>query len=218
MNRLPLSGSDAAGESAAQFRAGLQAICADVELHARLLNTLSLLEHIGSRKIMLARGAALDGRMLQHLAEETRHAYFFKRAAEKIAQRSLDYGGACTLAGAAARFYMGRLDYGVNSALPSGSSLPYLYMSLVIEDRAIWAYRIYQRVLSDAGCGISLKPVLAEEKLHLHAMLNQIEADDAQAWKRIPEFCALEHLAFERLWNAIEQDCAGSGQHARAAE
>jgi hypothetical protein len=212
MNRLPLSGSD--GKAAAPFRARLEAICADVEVHARFLNTLSLLEHIGSRKIMLARGAAPDGHMLQHLAEETRHAFFFKRSAEKLARRSLDYSETCTLAGAAARFYMGRLDSHITSALRSGTDvLPYLYMSLIIEDRAIWAYRIYQRVLDDSDCGISLKPVLAEEKLHLDAMLNQIERQDSQARARIAQFCAIEHAGFERLWNAIGQDCA----HIRAA-
>ena len=219
MNRLPLSEREgAAGESAARFCAGLEIICADVELHARFLNTLSLLEHIGSRKIMLARGAAPDGRMLQHLAEETRHAFFFKRAAEKLVRRSLDYSRTCTLAGAAARLYLGRLDAGISSALPRGNPLPYLYMSLVIEDRAIWAYRIYQHMLTETRCGISLKPVLAEETLHLAAMLNQIEAQDAQARDRIPEICALEHVGFERLWVAIEQDCATSAQSARAAE
>jgi hypothetical protein len=209
MNHLPLSGNEAtAGESAARFRAGLQAICADVGLHARFLNTLSLLEHIGSRKIMLARGVAPDGGMLQHLAEETRHAFFFKRAAEKVGRQSLDYSGSRTLAGTAARFYVGRLDARVTSALGGNDSLPYVYMSLIIEDRAIWAYRIYQRVLTDAGCAISLKPVLAEEKLHLKSMLDHIERRDVKARQRIAEFCAFEHLCFERLWNAIEQDCA----------
>ena len=210
MNHLPLSGNEAtAGESAARFRAGLQTICGDVGLHARFLNTLSLLEHIGSRKIMLARGAAPDGGMLQHLAEETRHAFFFKRAAEKLARQPLDYGGSRALAGAAARFYIGRLDARVTSELQGGNgSLPYVYMSLIIEDRAIWAYRIYHKVLTDAGCAISLKPVLAEEKLHLKSMLDHIERHDVKARQRIAEFCTFEHLCFERLWNAIEQDCA----------
>jgi hypothetical protein len=81
-------------------------------------------------------------------------------------------------------------------------------MSLIIEDRAIWAYRIYHRVLTDAGCAISLKPVLAEEELHLKSMLDHIERHDVKARQRIAEFCAFEHLCFERLWNAIEQDCA----------
>ena len=218
MTRLPLSGREPAGESAARFRAGLARICGDVELHARFLNTLSLLEHVGSRKIMLARGTAGDAGTLQHLAEETRHAFFFKRAAEKLARRRLDHGGACMLAGSAARFYMARLDARISSGLPRGNRLPYLYMSLVIEDRAIWAYGIYQRVLTEMHCGISLKPVLAEEKLHLDAMLNEVEGQDVQARNRIPEFCALEHLAFERLWSAIEQDCARSTRTLWAAE
>jgi hypothetical protein len=206
MNRLPLSGSD--GEAEAPFRTSLETICGDVELHARFLNTLSLLEHIGSRKIMLARGAAGNGDMLQHLAEETRHAFFFKRSAEKLVRRSLDYSQACTLAGAAARFYIGRVDARITSALRSGTdALPYFYMSLIIEDRAVWAYRIYQRVLDDSGCGISLKPLLAEENLHLSAMLTQVEQHDAQARDRVPRFCAFEHAAFERLWSAIERDC-----------
>jgi hypothetical protein len=207
VNRLPLSGNN--GESAGTFRAGLETICANVELHARFLNTLSLLEHIGSRKIMLARGAVRDRHMLQHLAEETRHAFYFKRSAEKLAQRSLDYSERCMLAGAAARFYMGRLDAHITSELRAGAdALPYIYMSLIIEDRAVWAYRIYQRVLESADCGISLKPVLAEENLHLDAMLTRIEQKDRQASDRIPRFCAFEHAAFGRLWTAIERDCA----------
>jgi hypothetical protein len=207
MNLLPLSGSD--GEAEAPFRARLEAICGDVELHARFLNTLSLLEHIGSRKIMLARGTAGNGDILQHLAEETRHAFFFKRCAEKLARRSLNYSEGCMLAGAAARFYMGRLDAHITSELRSGAdALPYIYMSLIIEERAVWAYRIYQRVLDDSDCGISLKPVLAEENLHLDAMLTRIEQQDRQASDRIPRFCAFEHAAFGRLWIAIERDCA----------
>src|SRR5438874_2336608 len=117
MNRLPLSGTDAGpGEAAARLRAGLRALCADAGIHARFLNTLSLLEHLGSRKIMLARVEVRDGALLKHLAEETRHAFFFKRAAEKLARNALDYSPESTLAGAAARFYMDRLDVRVSAA------------------------------------------------------------------------------------------------------
>ncbi len=206
MNRLPLSGNDGAGKAATVTRDTLEAICADVARHARFLNTLSLLEHIGSRKIMLARSQAPDAAVLKHLAEETRHAYFFKRAAERAAGQTLHYGAAHTLAGASAKFYMGRLDARITAALRnSHGSLPYLYMSLVIEDRAIWAYRIYQQVLAKQKSGISLSGVLAEEGLHLGAMLEQIEALDSHAERHIAAFCALEHEEFQRLWNAIER-------------
>src|SRR5579863_4921348 len=101
MNLLPLSRDSGNSAEAALFRARLSSVCAAPEAHARFLNTLSLLEHIGSRKIMLTRAIAGDGRILKHLAEETRHAWFFKRAAERLAGRALDYAAQSTLAGTA---------------------------------------------------------------------------------------------------------------------
>jgi hypothetical protein len=188
--------------------ARLERICADQDLHIRFLNTLSLMEHIGSRKIMLAKPRVPDSAMLKHLAEETRHAWFFKRAAEKLAGRALDYDDGVLLAGAAARMYMDRLDAGISSAIsPSEGPLPYLYMSLIIERRAIWAYRVYQSVLAARNCGISLAGVLAEEDLHLHKMLSGIGARDPRSHDRMPVFCAMEQENFRRFWSAVEHGC-----------
>lgn len=205
MNPLPLP-DDGRGAVGAR----LEQICADQDLHIRFLNTLSLMEHIGSRKIMLAQPRVPDGAMLKHLAEETRHAWFFKRAAEKLAGRALDYDDDALLAGAAARFYMDRLDAGISSAMTPGEGpLPYLYMSLIIERRAIWAYRIYQSVLAARNCGISLTGVLAEEDLHHDKMLAGIGALDPKSEERMPAFCAMEQDNFRRFWGAVEQSaCA----------
>jgi len=204
MNPLPLPDDDL---SAVGSR--LEQICADQDLHIRFLNTLSLMEHIGSRKIMLAQPRVPDGAMLKHLAEETRHAWFFKRAAEKLAGCVLDYNDGVLLAGAAARFYMDRLDAGISSAIPPGEGpLPYLYMSLIIERRAIWAYRIYQSVLAGRNCGVSLTGVLAEEDRHHDKMLAAIGARDPGLQDRMPAFCAMEHDNFRRFWNAVGQGCA----------
>jgi hypothetical protein len=185
------------------LREQLGAICADRETAARFFNTLSLLEHIGSRKIMSARVRVRDSALLKHLAEETRHAFFFKRAAEKTAGRPLDYAAASTLAGAAAAAYMGRLDARISRVLQC-DTLPYLYMSLMIEDRAIWAYRICHSVLAEHQMGISLSGVLAEEDLHRHAMVAEIHDRDSAANERIPAFSAVEHAEFARFWRAIE--------------
>lgn len=205
MNPLPLPDDDRGAVGAR-----LEQICADQDLHVRFLNTLSLMEHIGSRKIMLAQPRVPDGAMLKHLAEETRHAWFFKRAAEKLAGRPLDYGDDALLAGAAARFYMDRLDAGISSAMTQGEGpLPYLYMSLIVERRAIWAYRIYQSVLGARTCGISLTGVLAEEDLHHDKMLAGIAALDPKSQDRMPVFCAMEQDNFRRFWGAVEQSaCA----------
>lgn len=63
----------------------LRTVTADRGLHVRWLNTLSLLEFMGARKIARsAQAKNLDETFLRHLAEEARHAHFFKRMALRI--------------------------------------------------------------------------------------------------------------------------------------
>ena len=66
----------------------LAGFVADSSLHARFMNTLAMLEHMGSQKIMATQaGPDIDLPTLKHLAEETRHAFFFKRHANREAGR-----------------------------------------------------------------------------------------------------------------------------------
>jgi len=199
-------------------RQRLRWFCAQPPVHARFLNTLSLLEHIGSRKIMASQsGPGLSNETLRHLAEETRHAYFFKRTAENLAKRTLDYEAGNTIAGAGARAYMGRLDAEIASELGDGAelALPYLYMSLIVEFRAVWLYRLYQPALAEHWTGITLRSVLAEEELHLAAMLARLSELDAAVATRIDRFCVLEDKRFRALWDVIEVEC---GHERLAAE
>jgi hypothetical protein len=218
-NPWPLSGVDPASDQLAKaVKERLTQICAHPPTHARFLNTLSLMEHIGSRKIMASRsGQDLGGDTLRHLAEETRHAYFFKRAAEKLARREIGFRPSELMAGAAARAYMGRLDAGITRALSSAAAtpLPYLYMSLIVELRAVWFYRHYQEVLDRHAPLLSLKSVLAEEELHLAAMLARLGEMDRECTVRVTRFEELEQQRFRVLWDAIQ---AESSSDSLAAE
>jgi hypothetical protein len=207
----PLSELEPGGDHlAASVKQRLGWFCRHPAAHVRFLNTLSLMEHVGSRKIMASQAKqGLSGDTLRHLAEETRHAYFFKHAAEKIARRPLGYDAAETIAGAAARFYMGRLDAGIArdfGATPA-SPLPYLYMSLIVELRAVWFYRLYQETLSEHENILSLRSVLAEEELHLSAMLTHVTEADSGCASRVARFRGLEQQRFDVLWNAVEAAC-----------
>ena len=186
--------------------------CAHPAAHARFVNTLSLMEHIGSRKIMASQSdRGLSGDTLRHLAEETRHAYFFKRAAEKLAHRALSYSASETIAGAAARFYMERLDAEILHELDVSAESPllYLYMSLIVELRAVWFYRLYQETLAEHEQNLSLRSVLAEEELHLGAMLARLRDMDKHCAPRLKRFRSLEQQRFRVLWSAIEVECSG---------
>jgi hypothetical protein len=169
---------------------------------------LSLLEHIGSRKIMASRVMAAAGHdILKHLAEEARHAFFFKRAAEKLARRALDYSPENTMASASARSYMDRLDAEIARALASAPPvLPYLYMSLIVELRAVWTYGLYQAVLTEEKAGFTLKSILAEEELHLSEMLARLKHRDTNAAARIALFSEFEEVRFRCLWSRIEEE------------
>ena len=97
--------------SSARTRALLDVIVAEPKRHARMLNTLSLLEHMGSHKIMATQhSAAIDQPTLKHVAEEAHHAFFMKRQAEKTAERALEYVAADLLAPSSARMYFQRLE------------------------------------------------------------------------------------------------------------
>ena len=194
-------------------RTRLASFCADPPLHARFLNMLSLLEHIGSRKIVTCpamRDAGME--QLKHLAEETRHALFFKRAADRMALHPLDYATRDTIACASAHFYMGRLDVEISRELNGGAPiLAYLYMSLIVELRAVWLYRIYQDVLMEQAVGLTLKSVLTEEEMHLHDMVAHLLGIDPKTEIRMALFSQFEENRFRSLWSQIEQECAEPG-------
>jgi hypothetical protein len=208
-NLLSLSESEPGPDvTAARVTEGLRQLCAHPFSHARFLNTLSLMEHVGSRKIMASQESRhLGGDTLRHLAEEARHAFFFKRAAEARASRALGYGADETLAGVAARGYMGRLDAAITRDCGDDTNpLPYLYMSLIVEQRAVWFYRLYQQVLDEKRERLSLKSVLAEEELHLGAMRARLKEMDSDFEARMTRFEAIERLRFEALWDAIDSE------------
>ena len=193
---------------AARTRAVLDAIVAAPALHARMINTLSLLEHMGSHKIMATqRSAAIDQATLKHVAEEAHHAYFMKRQAEKTAQRPLAYVAEDLLAPAAARMYFQRLE-GATVRVLSTEHEPravYLYMSMIVEFRALWFYELYQHALQRARHALSLKRLVGEERAHLGDMAERLETIGARTGEDTSELLAVEKLLFVRLLRALEQ-------------
>jgi hypothetical protein len=188
-------------------RALLNRIIPHAPLHGRFLNTLSMLEHMGSRKIMATQqGEGIDQATLKHVAEEAHHAYFMKRQAEKTATRPLEFCAADLLAPAAARMYFQRLEAGLVRALGRESThATYLYMSLIVEFRALWFYRLYQQALTRFRSALSLKRVLGEEQNHLGEVAQRLEAGGERSDARVATFLRLESLLYVRLLGALQR-------------
>jgi hypothetical protein len=184
----------------------LAGFVADRGLHARFMNTLAMLEHMGSHKIMATQaGPDIDLPTLKHLAEETRHAFFFKRHASREAGREMTNTAADLLAPLAARRYFQRLEAEMVRAFPAGTHprAVYLAMSMVVEFRAVWGYRLYQTALTRAGSPVSLKSLLAEESGHLTDMADRLEALGEFDLARLRRFCAVETALYERMLEAL---------------
>jgi hypothetical protein len=196
-------------ELAPRTRAVLDSFISEPRRHARMLNTLSLLEHMGSHKIMATQhSAAIDEATLRHLAEEAHHAFFMKHQAEKTAERALEYVHADLLAPSSARMYFQRLEGATVKALGPKRSprAAYLYMSTVVEFRALWFYELYQQALNGARHALSLKRVLGEERAHLADMAERLEADGDGSGAHAAELLRVEKLLFGRLLRGLERD------------
>src|ERR1700733_11394941 len=189
----------------ADTEAMLAGFIADRPTHARFMNTLSMLEHMGSHKIMATQhGLGIDQPTLKHLAEETRHAFFFKRHANREAGRTLEYSVADMIAPLAARRYFQRLEAEMIRAFPADihPRATYLTMSMVVEFRAVWGYRLYQAALVNARSMVSLKSLLAEEAGHLTDMAERLHSLGELDIERLRGFCAVETSLYGRLLSA----------------
>ena len=196
-------------ELAPRTRAVLDCLIGEPRRHARMLNTLSLLEHMGSHKIMATQhSAAIDQATLKHVAEEAHHAFFMKRQAEKAAERALEYVATDLLAPSAARMYFQRLEGATVRALGTERSArtAYLYMSTIVEFRALWFYELYQQALHRARHALSLKRVLGEERAHLADMAERLEADSDGSGAHAAELLRAEKLLFARLLRGLERE------------
>ncbi len=184
----------------ARVRNFLENIVEDKARHALFLNMLAMLEHLGSRKIMVSQmNRVMTQDTLQHLAEEARHAYFFKRNAERIAGKALDgWTDENTLCRIPSAMYFGRLDAGISKKV--GEDNAYGWVSLIIELRACWLYAIYQEVLEKSSDHMSLKSLLAEEDHHLAEMFDMC----GENYVMLRALSAYETELFAKLWETLE--------------
>jgi hypothetical protein len=191
-----------------QSSALLDRIAGDAALKPRLLNSLSLLEHMGSHKIMATQhGAGIAQSTLRHLAEECQHAFFMKRKAEQAAGRALDYAAGDLLAPAAARRYFQGLEALLRRRLREQGSPDacYLYMSLIVEFRAVWFYSLLQRALRKQGQSPSLKRLLGEEQNHLTEIAERLDHAGNLSDARIGSFVQLERALYGRLLDSLQR-------------
>lgn len=160
-------------------------IIANNETHARWLNTLSLMENTGARKISASEDPlTVTYIILKHAAEEHRHAFYLKKQIEKTGvDECPTYAPQYLLAPGFSKYYLNQLDINVCRYLKrelglAGKDLrfaAYLLVTYAIEVRADELYPVYQDALDHAGSKINMKSIILEEEGHLEEMISQLK-------------------------------------------
>ncbi|GAA4090384.1 hypothetical protein [Mucilaginibacter panaciglaebae] len=184
----------------------LPTIIANNQLHARWLNTLSLMENTGARKISASEDpATVTYIILKHAAEEHRHAFYLKKQIEKTGKNSCPtYADEYLVASNYSKYYLNKLDVEVSRYLKkelnlSGKDLrfaAYLLVTYAIEVRADELYPVYQAALDGAGSKINVKSIILEEEGHLEEMINQLRQFSPQWQLHADRAVAIETRLF----------------------
>ncbi len=182
-------------------------------VHARWLNTLSLMENTGARKISASEDpTTVTYIILKHAAEEHRHAFYLKKQIEKIEGVALPtYAPQYLLAATHSKRYLNQLDIDVCRYLKEKLALKgaelrfaaYLLVTYAIEVRADELYPVYQEALTEAGSKVNVKSIILEEEGHLEEMLNQLQNFSADWQVHADKAVAIETRLFEDWVNEV---------------
>lgn len=190
----------------------LPRIIADDAVHARWLNTLSMMESVGARKIAgYVDPIHVDELTLQHAFEEARHAHYLKRQIGKIGQKLSDYRRDTLLAPRASYHYLHKLDWSCARYLKqkglSGRGLKnhcYLYVTYLIEVRAMKLYHTYQAALTDAQSPVHVRSIIKEEEGHLSNMTAQLQTINPDWQTHCHDLQAIEQKLFDRWFAQVQ--------------
>ncbi|WP_118976501.1 hypothetical protein [Taibaiella koreensis] len=195
----------------------LAQIVSDDNLHARWLNSLSLMENTGARKIARYEHPVYTSlTVLKHAAEEARHAYYLKKQITKLGDDLCpDYSFPFLLAPAHSYHYLRQLDLETCRYLAAtgkkGRALhdaAYILVTYAIEVRADELYDMYQQALTTAGSRVNVKSIILEEAGHLEEMTRMLEAFDP-GWQPIADdICAIEDRLHQQWLAAVAQAVA----------
>ncbi len=183
------------------------------DMHVKWLNSLSMMENTGARKISkYEHPVSTNIIVLKHAAEEARHAYYLKKQIGKLAKDACpDYSYPYLLAPVESHHYLNMLDveacrYLKNKLGLEGRALKhgaYLLVTYAIEVRADMLYGIYQEALTRRSSKVNVKSIIAEEEGHLAEMQRMLETFHPQWQQLAADMCDVENRLFETWIDAI---------------
>ena len=185
-------------------------------LHGKWLNSLSMMENTGARKISkYEHPVNTDIVVLKHAAEEARHAYYLKKQISKLPEVSCpDFSYPYLLAPVESHHYLNMLDVEACRYLKKKMQLEgrelkhgaYLLVTYAIEVRADMLYGVYQDALTKHGSKVNVKSIILEEEGHLQEMQRMLESFHPEWASLANDMCAVEDRLFQVWVEAIKNE------------
>lgn len=188
------------------------------EQSAKFVNTLSLLEYMGARKIVKSQHAAsISFELMAHISEEIRHAEILKKLALKMSDGKLTtYSDEHLLCGSEARAYIQTVDraaeelFGTKKSKevpksPRASWLNYLYTTLLLEERAKQIYPHCGALVEKQGFQNVFKGILKEEDRHLSAVSQEMGVAKEVTPQILDTLKRAEYRAFDQFLLSLSQ-------------
>jgi len=217
--------------SAVDLRPFLETVAENEALHMRWLKTLALLEHTGARKIhksipFLPAHLRQSEAVLQHAAEEARHAYFFAKQIGRLLsegepERRPDPAVLRPMCQWSGIKYFQSLDslckqrsvaiLGENAGSAEERTLfCYLAVTYLIEERAVQVYRNYETILRERELPIHLSGLLKEEEGHMEEILEMAKQLPLAFEKELGSLRLREEELFVRFAESLSQEALRS--------
>jgi hypothetical protein len=198
-----------------QLQQIVELIVPNDELHAKWLNSLSMMENTGARKISkYEHPVHTNIIVLKHAAEEARHAYYLKKQIGKLGEDLCpDYSYPYLLAPIDSYHYLNMLDVEACRYIKAKLGLEgramkhgaYLLVTYAIEVRADMLYGIYQEALTKYASKVNVKSIILEEEGHLAEMEKMLISFHPEWEKLAADMCAVEDRLFMSWISAIEK-------------
>lgn len=201
-----------------EFNQLLSTIINNDQLHARWLNTLSLMENTGARKISACEDPdTVTYIILKHAAEEHRHAFYLKKQIEKVKSANCPtYNSSYLIAPKSSKYYLNQLDVDVCRYLKGELGLigrelrfaAYLLVTYAIEVRADELYPVYQEELDKRNSKVNVKSIILEEEGHLEEMINQLKAFSPDWQMHASKAVEMETRLFHQWMDQLNKEVA----------
>ena len=203
-----------------ELASAIEKIVRSDEQHAKWLNSLSMMENTGARKISKYEHPVKTTLIvLKHAAEEARHAYYLKKQIGKLSKDACpDYSYPYLIAPIESHHYLNMLDVEASRYVKTRLGLAgrdlkhgaYLLVTYAIEVRADMLYCIYQAALTKHGSKVNVKSIIAEEEGHLEEMEKMLVAFHPDWEQYAKDMCDVENRLFTNWVIAINKALADS--------